>query len=229
VTAGETGTLKRERLPLLDDEGLLGTIRVLAVHQRHDWTGRVVTLLDAESLGETKADFRRRPFTYYVEGITSIDVKKGSWLLSPREDLASILSVKIVGPWGRGKDQQRVKLRVRFQGHGIIRVNEEWYIFSRRPLTKRILAEWEQRMTEGAKQYYYQVLPTVIDNLLHQPGAPISSHQVETIREVQEQILCRAIRLAEAMEVKELSSTHLVRATKNILNRAARAAPHGKL
>jgi len=229
VTSGETGTLRRERR-LIDEEGLLGTVRVLAVHQRHDWTGRIVTLLDAEGLGETKVGFKRRPFTYYVEGVTSSDISGGSWLLGPRGDLASILSTKIVGPWGHGDEEsRRVKLRVRFQGHGVIRINEEWYVFSRRPLTKRILAEWEQRMTEGAQQYYHQVLPTVIDKLLHHPSVPISSEQIERIREVQEQILCRAVRLAEAMEANELSSTHLIQATKNVFKRFGRSRPHGKL
>ena len=55
------------QLSLPRDEQPKGTFRILSVEQRHERSGRVVVLLDAESMGETKTDLRKRQFTYTSE------------------------------------------------------------------------------------------------------------------------------------------------------------------
>ena len=75
-------------------------------------------------------------------------------------------------------------------------------------------------MTEGASQYYHQVLPAVIDALMFEFGGLIDGEAIRTIRTVQEQILRRAVRLAETQNVVRLTSTQLVQATQDALKRA---------
>jgi hypothetical protein len=209
------------RPPLLNGEEARGTIRVLVVRQRHERSHRTITLLDAEGLGETKTRFRKHQFSYSLEGISDVEVKRGEWLLSPRDDLGFILDVKTIGPWGSGKSlQKRFELRVRFNDSGLIRLNESWLVFRKRPVTSRILSRWEKRMTNGAEQYYHQVLPTVIDSLLHSSESLIDGDQIEAIYTIQRMILSKAIRIAEAHEIIRLSSTQLIQATQEVLKQS---------
>lgn len=206
-----------------NDEDTSGVIRIIAVRQQHNRSGYLITLLDAESMGETRARFRKRQFSYLLEGTTAVDVKRGNWLLGPRDELGFILDVKSVK--SEMKEQNaltRVELRVRFNETGEIRLNENWQILLERPLTHRFLKMWQKRMADDAQQYYFQVLPLVIDDVLHKPSAGIDGEQIQTIRSIQTQILKRAIRLAEALQIIRLTSTQLVRATREILESAAR-------
>ncbi len=205
---------------LLNGEEARGTIRIIVVRQRHDRSGRIVTLLDAEGLGETKIRLRKYQFSYDIEGITDVEVKGGGWILSPREEMGFILDAKNIGPWKSEKGpQKRVALHVRFKESGVIRLNESWLIFKKRPITHRILKLWEKRMTNGAVRYYRQVLPTVIDSLLHSSESLIDGDQIETIRTMQKMILSQAIRIAESQQAIRLSSTQLIRATQEVLQK----------
>ncbi len=202
----------------LNGEDESGAIQIIAVRQQHNRSGYVITLLDAESMGETRVKFRKRQFSYLLEGTTSVDVKRGNWLLGPRDELGFILDVKSVK--SRAKEQNtltRVELRVRFNESGEIRIKENWQIFLEQPLTLRLLKMWQKRMTDNAQQYFLQVLPFAIDDVLHKPTSGIDGEQIQTIRSIQTQILKRAIRLAEAQQVIRLTSTQLIRATRDIL------------
>jgi hypothetical protein len=72
-------------------------------------------------------------------------------------------------------------------------------------------------MTEGATQYYWQVLPGVLDSVLFKPDAGVNGKQVRKIRNLQDQILYRAIKTAKSKESVKLTSTHLIEATREIL------------
>ena len=61
-------------LPLPHEEQSQGSFRILSVEQRHERSGRVVLLIDAESMGETKTDFRKRQFSYQILGITETKI-----------------------------------------------------------------------------------------------------------------------------------------------------------
>ncbi|MFX1564035.1 MAG: hypothetical protein ACFFDP_12090, partial [Promethearchaeota archaeon] len=149
------------------------------------------------------------------------EIKRGCWLLSPREELGFILEAKSVGSWESEKDPlKRVALHVRFNDAGFIRLNESWFVFQKRPITNRILSLWEKRMTTDAAQYYRQILPTVIDSLLHSAESLIDGDQIETIRALQKMILRQAITTAESHQEILLSTTELVRATQEVLKQA---------
>ena len=202
----------------LNSEDELGVIRIIAVRQQHNRSGYMITLLDAESMGETRVKFRKRQFSYLLDGTTSVDVKRGNWVLGPRDELGFILDVKPVK--SARKEQNtltRMELRVRFNETGEIRINENWQIFLERPLTHRLLKMWQKRMTDNAQQYFFQVLPSVIDDILHTPASGIDGEQIQAIRSIQTQILKRAIRLAEAQQIIRLTSTQLIRATRGVL------------
>jgi hypothetical protein len=208
-------------LSQLEDEAL-GSFRVVAVHQRHERTGRVTTLLDAEGLCETKTDFRKRHFSYKIEGLTEVEVKSGNWLASPRGDVGQILEVELLSTLRPSRRKhKRIALRVQFNETGIIRLNELWFIYSRRPITHSTILQWEKRMTDGAQEYYQKVLPTVIDSVLHQKETSIDGEQLDSILLLQLQILRKAIRIAETQQVIRLTSTQLVRATKEVLAKVA--------
>jgi hypothetical protein len=178
----------------------------------------MITLLDAESMGETRASFRKRQFSYLLEGTTAVDVKRGNWILGPRDELGFVLDVKVIKSGVKEQNTlTRVELRVRFNETGEIRINENWRIFLERPLTHRLLKMWQKRMTDNAQQYYFQVLPFAIDAVLHKPSEGIDGEQIDTIRSLQTKILMRAIRLAEDQQIIRLTSTQLIRATRDIL------------
>lgn len=210
--------MQSTRIPPLGKEGNLGTFRVIRVQQRHERTGRVVTLIDGESMGETKTDLRKRQFTYLIEGITGAKIKPGNWLLSARDDLGLILEVEVIGLWKSLEASLKlVALRVRFDEKGIIRLNETWQILASRPITGRMLSLWQKRMTDDARQYFRNVLPGAIDSILYDSESAIQEDHVATIFELQNQILRRAIQIAEVQEVIRLTSTQLVRATREVL------------
>ncbi|MFX1565463.1 MAG: hypothetical protein ACFFCH_05685 [Promethearchaeota archaeon] len=207
-----------EQLPLPPDEQPQGNLRILSVEQRHERSGRVVMLLDAESMGETKTDLRKRQFTYQIRGVTDILIKPGSWLLSPREDLGIITDVEAATKnKSKKKRTTTVALRVKFEETGIIRLNESWTIFKKQPITHREMNRWEKRMTDGAKQYYRQVLPGVVDSILFSPSKGVNGEQVKKILNLREFILYHAIKMAKSKESVKLTSTHLVDATREIL------------
>ncbi|MFX1575745.1 MAG: hypothetical protein ACFFCF_01080 [Promethearchaeota archaeon] len=206
------------QLQLPRDEQPQGTFRILSVEQRHERSGRVVMLIDAESMGETKTDLRKRQFTYRILGVTDIPIKPGSWLLSPREDVGTITEVQeITKRKSRKNSPKRIVLRVRFDETGLIRLNEEWVIFKKQPITRREMNRWENRMTESASQYFRQVLPGVLDSILFEPTEGVNGEQVKRIRHLQDQILYWAIKSAKSKESVRLTSTHLVDATRKIL------------
>jgi hypothetical protein len=218
LLGGDWRLVQRTSALHLDGEDELGVIRIIAVRQQHNRSGYVITLLDAESMGETRVKFRKRQFSYLLEGTTPVAVKRGNWILGPRDELGFILDVKSVKP--STKDQNtltRVELRVRFNETGEIRIKENWQIFLERPLTHRLLKMWQKRMTDNAQQYFFDVLPFVIDDVLHKPSSGIDGTQIQTIRSIQTQILKRAIRLAEAQQIIRLTSTQLIRATRDVL------------
>ncbi len=200
-----------------EDEAV-GSFQVIAVHQRHERTGRVTTLLDAEGLGETKTDFRKQNFSYRIVGNTEVEVKSGNWLVSPRGEIGLILEIELLSALKPSqRKQKRLALRVQFNATGVIRLNELWFIYSRRPITLSTISLWEKRMTDGAQEYYQKVLPTVIDSVLHQKETSISGEQLDSILLIQQSILRKAIRIAETQQVIRLTSTQLVRATKEVL------------
>jgi hypothetical protein len=216
--AGDFITVHATELPLTREEQPQGSFRILSVEQRHERSGRVVMLIDAESMGETKTDLRKRQFSYQIHGITETKITPGSWLLSPREDMGLISEVlEITKRKTRSKTPQRVALRVKFTETGSIRLNESWAIFKKQPITRREMNRWEKRMTEGATQYYWQVLPGVLDSVLFKPDAGVNGEQVRKIRNLQDQILYRAIKTAKSKESVKLTSTHLIEATREIL------------
>lgn len=205
-------------LSLPREEQPQGSFRILSVEQRHERSGRVVMLIDAESMGETKTDLRKRQFSYQILGITETKITPGSWLLSPREDMGLISEVlEITKRKTRKKTPQRVTLRVKFSENGSIRLNETWVIFNKQPITRREMNRWEKRMTEGATQYYWQVLPGVLDSVLFKPNEGVDGEQVRKIRNFQDQILYHAIKTAKSKESVKLTSTHLIEATREIL------------
>jgi len=209
------------RRPPSNDEKPRASFRIIVVRQRHERSGHLTTLLDAESMGETKTDLRARDFSYLFEGVADAEVKRGDWLLGPRDELGVIMNATALGPWKSGIGSlSRVEIRVRFDEPGAVRLNEPWRVFHQQPITRRLLLLWEKRMTEGANQYYRQVLPAVIDAVMFEPGGSVDGEEVETIRTLQEQILRRAVRLAETQNVVRLTSTQLVRATQDALKRA---------
>jgi hypothetical protein len=206
------------RLPSLDDDVSNGDFRIIRVEQKHERSGKRVVLIDGESMGETSTDLRRRQYSYLLDGVTNVDVKVGFWILSPREDLGKILEVREVGPWGLKKDRlKRLALRVRFDEKGSIRLNEMWQIFKKRPITYRLMERWQKRMTKEATQYFQQVLPGVLDSVLFEPSDSINAVQINQIRELQDRILRRAIKIAESQEKIQLTSSQLVRATREAL------------
>ena len=212
------------RISANGDEQSLGSFRVISVKQRHERSGREVLLIDGESMGETKTDLRKRLFTYKISGITDAEIKSGTWLMSPREDLGAILDVEVIGPWGqKQRKTKRVALRVRFDETSQIRLNEEWKIYPTHPVTSRMRRKWLKRMNEAAEQYFSQILPGVLDSVLFEPTDGISGNQIEQIRELETLILTRAIQLAIAQEKVYLTSTHLVQATKEILANTAQS------
>jgi hypothetical protein len=206
------------QLPLSPNEQPQGNLRILSVEQRHERSGRVVLLLDAESMGETKTDLRKRQFTYQIRGVTDALIKPGLWLLSPREDLGIITDVETTTkPKSKKKGSTTVAIRVKFEETGTIRLNESWLVFKMQPITRREMDRWEQRMTDDAKRYYWQVLPGVVDSVLFSPSNGVNGEQVKKIRNLQESILYRAIKMAKSKESVKLTSTHLVEATREIL------------
>lgn len=209
------------RRSINNEEKPRGSFRVLAVRQRHERSGHLTTLLDAESMGETKTDLRARDFSYLFDGVADAEVKRGDWLLGPRDELGAIMSATALGPWKSGVGSlTRVEVRVRFDEPGAVRLNEPWRMFRQQPLTRRLLLLWEKRMTDNANQYYRQVLPAVIDALMFESGGSVDGEEIKTIRTLQEQILRRAIRLAETQNVVRLTTTQLVRATQDALRHA---------
>lgn len=200
------------------DEEPKGTFRILSVEQRHERYGRVVMLLDGESIGETKTDVRKRQFTYLIQGLTDVEIKSGSWMLSPREDLGAILEVEKVSKTKLKKKLKRLALRVRFDETGFIRLNESWQLFTNQPLTRRLVERWHKRMTEDATQYYHQVLPGVLDDVLFESTDRINGALVNQIRLLQNRIIRRAIRIAISQDSLQLTSTQLTRATREILS-----------
>jgi hypothetical protein len=204
------------------DKQSVGSFRVISVLQRHERSGREVMLIDGESMGETKTDLRKRLFTYKISGITDVEIKPGTWLLSPREDLGAILDVEVIGSWGAKRSKtQRVTLRVRFDEISQIRLNENWTICPTRPITRHMRRKWLKRMNEEAEQYFSKILPGVLDSVLFDPEKGINGDQISKIRQLENRILSRAIRLAIAQEKVYLTSTHLVQATKEILANTA--------
>ena len=207
---------KRTKQP--HDEEPQGTFKILKVEQRHERSGRVVILLDAESMGEVKTDLRKRQFSYQILGLADETIKPGSWLLSPREDIGIISEVEnIAKRETRKKTPRRVAIRIKFEDTGFIRLNEIWTIFKKRPITRREMDRWEKRMTEEASQYYWQILPGVLDSILFKPNEGVNGEQVKQIRNFQNQILSQAIKKAKTQESVKLTSTHLVEATREIL------------
>ena len=207
---------KRTKQP--HDEEPQGTFKILKVEQRHERSGRVVILLDAESMGEVKTDLRKRQFSYQILGLADETIKPGSWLLSPREDIGIISEVEnIAKRETRKKTPRRVAIRIKFEDTGFIRLNEIWTIFKKRPITRREMDRWEKRMTEEASQYYWQILPGVLDSVLFKPNEGVNGEQVKQIRNFQNQILSQAIKKAKTQESVKLTSTHLVEATREIL------------
>lgn len=205
-------------LSSIDDETSYGTFRIISVEQRHERSGRSVMLLDGESMGETHTKLRKRQFTYAIQGFTKEKVKMGSWILSPREDLGVILEInEISKKTSKKKTLNRLALRVRFEDSGSIRLNETWTFHKERPLTRPIIKRWQKRMSESAVQYFRHVLPGALDSLLFKPTDSINGEQVKQIRQIQELIFRRAIKIAVAQEKVKLTSTQLVRATQEIL------------
>lgn len=175
-------------------------------------------LIDGESMGETHTKLRKRQFTYNIQGFTDAKAKVGSWILSPRDDLGVILEVNELSKrTSKKKTMKRLALRVRFDDSGSIRLNEVWTLYKERPLTRPMVVRWQKRMSEKATQYYRHVLPGVIDSLLFNPTDSINGEQVRQIRQVQDLILRRAIKIVVAQEKVKLTSTQLVRATQEIL------------
>ncbi len=216
--SGDSDTLLAAELHLPPDEQPQGNLRILSVEQRHERSGRVVLLLDAESMGETKTDLRKRQFTYQIRGVTNVSIKPGSWLLSPREDLGVILDIESAKKTkSKKKGTTTIALRVKFEEAGTIRLKESWAIFKKQPITRRELNRWEKRMTESATQYYWQVLPGVVDSVLFAPSNGVNGEQVKKIRHLQELILYHAIKMAKSKESVKITSTHLVDATREIL------------
>jgi hypothetical protein len=200
-----------------DNETSYGTFRILRVEQRHERSGRTVILLDGESMGETHTKLRKRQFTYNIHGYTDAKMTPGLWILSPREDLGTILEINDIGKKpSKKKAPKCLAIRVRFDEPGSIRLNEIWNLFKEKPLTRKTILRWEKRLSEGASQYYRQVLPGVIDDLLFKPTDSINGEQVKQIRHIQDLIFRRAIRIAVAQEKVKLTSTQLVRATREI-------------
>ncbi len=207
-----------KQLTITKGEKPQGLFRILRVEQRHERSGRVVTLIDAESMGEIKTDLRKRQFSYQILGMTDTTIKPGFWLLSPREDIGIISEVEnITKKQTRKKSPKRVVLRVKFEDTGSIRLNETWTIFKKQPVTRREMGRWEKRMTEDASQYYWQILPGVLDKVLFEPTEGVNGDQVRKIRNLQNQILYQAIKKAKSKESVKLTSTHLVEATREIL------------
>ncbi len=205
-------------LPLSPGEQPKGTFRILSVEQRHERSGRVIMLIDGESMGETKTDLRKRQFTYQILGFTDAKIEPGSWLLSPRDDIGVIFEVQeITKTKSRKRIPKRVALRVKFEETGFIRLDETWTVYKKQPITRREMSRWEQRMTDGAAQYYWHVLPGVLDSVLFKPTEGVNGEQVRKIRNLQDQILYRAIKMAKSKESVKLTSTHLIDATREIL------------
>ncbi len=205
-------------LSSIDDETSYGTFRIISVEQRHERSGRSVMLIDGESMGETHTKLRKRQFTYLIQGFTEEKAKVGSWVLSPRDDLGVILEINVLSKrTSKKKTMNRLALRVRFEDSGNIRLNEIWTLYKERPLTRPMIEKWQKRMSESATQYFRHVLPSVIDSLLFKPTDSINGEQVKQIRQVQDLILRRAIKIAIAQEKVNLTSTQLVRATQEIL------------
>lgn len=206
------------RRAVSSEEKCRGSLRVIAVRQRHERSGHLTTLLDAESMGETKTDLRGRDFSYLFDGVADAEFKRGDWLLSPRDELGLVMNVAALGAWKSGIGAlTRVEVRIRFDEPGFVRLNETWRVFHQQPLTRRQLLLWEKRMTEGANQYYHRVLPAVIDSLMFESAESIDGEEIDTIRTLQGQILRRAIRIAESQNVVRLTTTQLVRATQDAL------------
>lgn len=205
-------------LSSINDDKSYGTFRIISVEHRHERSGRSVMLIDGESMGETHTKLRKRQFTYNIQGFTDAKAKVGFWILSPRDDLGVILEVNELSKrTSKKKTMKRLALRVRFDDSGSIRLNEVWTLYKERPLTRPMVVRWQKRMSEKATQYYRHVLPGVIDSLLFNPTDSVNGEQVRQIRQVQDLILRRAIKIAVAQEKVKLTSTQLVRATKEIL------------
>lgn len=205
-------------LSSIDEKTSYGTFRIISVEQRHERSGRSVMLIDGESMGETHTKLRKRQFTYAIQGFTDVKVKVGSWVLSPREDLGVILEVNEISKrTSKKKTMNRLALRVRFEDSGSIRLNEIWTLHKERPLTRPMIERWQKRMNDSAIQYFRHVLPGVIDSLLFKPTDSINGEQVKQIRQIQDLIFRRAIKIAVAQEKVKLTSTQLVRATQEIL------------
>ncbi|MFW9985080.1 MAG: hypothetical protein ACFFDJ_00770 [Candidatus Odinarchaeota archaeon] len=226
---GELQAVIGSQLPRFDDEVSKGDFRIIRVEQKHERSGRTVVLIDGESMGETSTDLRKRQFSYLIDGITQVGVKAGFWIMSPREDLGAIIEVKDIGPWGLKKDKlKRVAIRVRFDEKGLIRLNEMWQIFKKRPITNRLMERWQKRMTKEATQYFRQVLPGVLDSVLFEASDSINAEQVNQIRQLQDLILRRAIHIAESQENVQLTSSQLVRATKETLRQSEKLGRNTK-
>lgn len=206
----------------LGEEKVHGSFRVIKVQQRYERTGRVVTLIDGEGLGETKTDLRKRQYSYYIEGTTEVEVKPGYWIINSRDDLGLVLESEKKGPWPTSKGSiNRVALRVRFDETGNIRLNEIWQIYTSRPITRRMLELWQKRMTDSAKKYFKQILPGVLDSLLHESAQVIKEEHITNILQLQTLILRRAIQIGETQEVVRLTSTQLIQATKEVLGKVS--------
>jgi hypothetical protein len=205
-------------LSSIDDETSYGTFRIISVEQRHERSGRSVMLIDGESMGETHTKLRKRQFTYAIQGFTDVKVKVGSWILSPRDDLGVILEInEISKKTSRKKTLNRLVLRVRFEDSGSIRLNEIWTLYKERPLTRPMIERWQKRMSDSAIRYFRHVLPGVIDSLFFKPTDSINGAQINQIRQTQDLIFRRAIKIAVAQEKVKLTSTQLVRATQEII------------
>jgi hypothetical protein len=171
-------------------------------------------------MGETKTDLRARDFSYLFDGVANAEIKRGDWLLGPRDELGGVINATALGAWKSGiSSLTRVEVRVHFDEPGVVRLNESWLVFRQQPLTRRLLLIWEKRMTDSANQYYRQVLPAVIDAVLFESGGSVDGEEIKTIRVLQEQILRRAVRIAETQNTVRLTSTQLVRATQDALRR----------
>jgi hypothetical protein len=213
--------LSEVRRPPNNDDKCRGSFRVIGVRQRHERSGHLTTLLDAESMGETKTDLRARDFSYLFDGVADAEVKRGDWVLGPRDELGLVMNATTLGPLkSSASTLTRVEVRVRFDEPGVVRLNEPWRVFHQQPLTRRQLLLWEKRMTETAIQFYRQVLPAVIDALMYESAGSVDGEEINTIRTLQKEILRRAVRLAETQNVVRLTSTQLVRATQDALRRA---------
>ncbi len=215
---GERPPVPERQLPSSDEYKRRGTFCIISVEQRHERSGRVVLLIDGESMGETRTDIRKGHFTYLIQGISDVEVKESSWIISPREDLGVVLEAKAISQKGmKNTASHRFAIRVRFDETGTIRLNEIWEIYKTKPITRRIQRLWQKRLTEGAMQYYTEILPGVLDSILFEPIASINGEQIEQIRKLQEQILSRAIQLAESQDALQISSTQLIKATREVL------------